>query len=72
MDYIVIILQIIRDLLGRLNPFKLLKTDYLASFREIWKQEAVVFRIGYLLGILGVIILIVVLVFMFWKASKGH
>lgn len=66
MEFLVIVVQILRDLLGNLNPFKLLKADYRASFRAVWEQEPAVFRMGYVLGILGVVALIAVLVLAIW------
>lgn len=67
MEFLAIVVQILRDLLDNLNPFKLLKADYRASFRAVWKQEPAVFRMGYVLGIIGMVVLIAVLVLGIWS-----
>ena len=58
MDLLVTIVQIVKDLLGSLNPFRLFERDYRASFRDLWREEPRVFRIGYVLGILGLLALL--------------
>ena len=58
MDLLVTIVQIVKDLLGSLNPLRLFKRDYRGSFREVWRQEPLVFRIGYILGTVGLLLLI--------------
>ena len=58
MDILVIIIQIIRDLLGSLNPLRLLGPKYRDSFRSLWRQESKIFRIGYFLGIIGLLLLL--------------
>jgi len=69
MDLLVTIVQIVKDLLGSLNPFRLFKRDYRGSFREIWRQEPFVFRIGYVLGAVGLLLLIALVVF--WLLRGG-
>jgi len=69
-EHLFVVLQGLLDLLGTLNPFKLLKADYRASFRAVWKQVPTVFRVGYVLGILGVIVLIAVLVLAIWSENS--
>ncbi len=69
MDLLISIIQIIKDLLGDLNPFRLVKRDYRASFRKLWLQEPRVFRIGYVLGALGLVALLGLLMFAVWRRN---
>ena len=66
MDLLVTVVQIIKDLLGGLNPFHLFKRDYQAPFFNLWLQESRVFRIGYALGVLGLLVLLGLLAFAAW------
>ena len=66
MDLLITIVQIVKDLLGSLNPFRLFKRDYRASFRDLRRQQPRVFRIGYVLGMLCLLVLLVLL------ALVGH
>ena len=58
MEILVVVVQIVKDLLGSLNPLRLFRRDYRASFGETWKQEPRIVRIGYVLGILGLVVLL--------------
>lgn len=69
MDLLVTIIQIAKDLLGSLNPFRLFKRDYRSSFLKVWRQEPLVFRIGYVLGAVGLLLLIALAVF--WLLRGG-
>lgn len=69
-DLLVIIAQLIKDLLGSLNPLRLFKRDYRASFREIWKRESIVLKLGYVVGIVGLLVLVGVLVLFAWHFYK--
>ena len=70
MDLLITIVQIVKDLLGSLNPFRLFKRDYRASFRDLWQQEPRVFRIGYVLGILGLLVLLAVVALAVWRGGR--
>ena len=61
LELLVTIVQIVKDLLGSLNPVRLLGKAYRSSFRQTWREEPVVFRIGYVVGTLGLIVLIALL-----------
>lgn len=71
MDLLVTIVQIVKDLLGSLNPFRLLGSDYRASFRNLWQQESWTFRAGYVLGILGLLVLLGALALVAWRYVGG-
>jgi hypothetical protein len=71
MDLLVTIVQIVKDLLGSLNPFRLFKGDYRASFRDLWRQEPRVFRIGYVLGILGLLVLLALVALVVWRGARA-
>ena len=58
MGLLITIVQIVKDLLGSLNPVRLFKRDYRASFRDLWRQEPRVFRIAYVLGMLCLLVLL--------------
>ena len=64
MDLIVIIAQVVKDLLGSLNPFRLVNSGYRIAFREHWHRSGVILRAGYVLGLVGLIVLI-------WVACLG-
>ena len=57
------------NLLGSLNPLRLFKRDYRASFRGVWQQEPRVFRIGYVLGAIVLMILFALAVFVLWRSA---
>jgi hypothetical protein len=69
-DLLVIIAQLVKDLLGSLNPLRLFKRNYRASFREVWKHESIVLKLGYVVGIIGLLVLIGVLVLFAWQGYK--
>ena len=69
MDLLVTIAQIVKDLLGSLNPIRLFKRDYRASFRDLWWQEPRVFRIGYVLGIFGLLVLLALVALAVWRGA---
>lgn len=71
MDLFVTIIQIVKDLLGSLNPFRLFRRDYRGSFWEVWRQEPLVFRIGYVLGAIGLLVLIALAVFWFLRSTQA-
>ena len=67
MDLLVTIIQIVKDLLGSINPFRLFGRDYRSSFRDLWRQASRVFRIGYVLGILGLLVLLGLVALAVWS-----
>lgn len=69
MDLLVTIIQIVKDLLGSLNPLRLFGRDYRAAFRNLWRQESHVFRIGFFLGLLGLLILLGLVALTVWSAA---
>jgi hypothetical protein len=71
MDLLVTIVQIVKDLLGNLNPFRLFRRDYRASFRALWQQEPRVFRVGYALGVLGLLVLLALVLLVFWRGARA-
>lgn len=71
MDLLVTIVQIVKDLLGSLNPLRLFKGDYRASFRDLWRQESRVFRIGYVLGIFGLLVLLALIALAIWRGVSA-
>lgn len=70
MDLLVTVVQIVKDLLGNLNPFRLFRRDYRASFRDLWRQEPRVFRIGYVLGVVGLLVLLALVLLAFWRGAR--
>ena len=70
MDLLVTIVQISKDLLGSLNPLRLFRRDYRASFRQVWQPESRVFRIGYVLGALGLLALLALAAFVLWRSTR--
>jgi len=71
MDLLVTIVQIVKDLLGSLNPFRLLGPDYRVSFRNLWRQESRIFRVGYVLGALGLLVLLGLVALLAWQYVKA-
>jgi len=69
MDLLVTIVQIVKDLLGSLNLFRLFERDYRASFRDLWREESRVFRIGYVIGILGLLALLALVALLIWGGT---
>jgi hypothetical protein len=67
MDLLVVIAQLIKDLLGNLNPLRLFRRSYRASVRDLWRQEPRVFRLGYVLGTLGLIAVLALVGFVLWR-----
>lgn len=67
MDLIVIIVQVIKDLLGNVNPFRLLNSGYRAAVREHWSRSRLIHRIGYVLGIIGATVLALVALLGIWQ-----
>jgi len=59
MELFIVIAQIIKDLLGSLNPFRLISRTYRRQFSDLWKEEGRIFRIGY---VIGAILLMLILV----------
>ena len=51
MDLLVVVIQIIKNLLGSLNPFRLFRRDYRATLLNVWKQGSLVSRVGYVPGL---------------------
>jgi hypothetical protein len=70
MDLLVTIVQIVKDLLGSLNPLRLFSRDYRASFRGVWQREPRVFRVGYVLGALGLLALLALAAFLLWRGMR--
>ena len=70
MDLLLTIVQIVRDLLCSLSPFRRFKRDYRASFSDLWQQEPRVFRIGYVLGILGLLVLLALVALAVWRGAR--
>jgi len=71
MDLLVVIAQLVKDLLGSLNPLRLFKHEYRASFCEVWKRESLVLKIGYVVGAVGLLALIALLLFAAWHGYKN-
>ena len=71
MELLVSIVQIVKDLIGSLNPLRLFNRDYRASFRDLWQQEPLVFRIGYVLGGLGLLAVLALAVFTLWRSGPS-
>ncbi len=69
MDLLVTIIQIVKDLLGSVNPLRLFRRDYRDSFWKVWGQEPLVFRIGYVLGAISLFVLIALAVFWFLRGT---
>lgn len=65
MELLVIILQIIKDLLGNLNPFRLISQPYRRQFLNLWRKERWVFRIGYIIGSILLIVILLSLLLLF-------
>ena len=59
MELLAIIAQVLKDLLGSLNPFRLISPPYRRQFVDLWKEEGWVFRIGYVIG--GILLILVLL-----------
>jgi hypothetical protein len=70
MDLLVVIAQLVKDLLGNLNPFRLFRRDYRASFHDLWERESRVARAGYVLGTVGLLILLAVVAFAVWQGYR--
>lgn len=70
MDLLIVIAQLVKDLLGSLNPFKLLNKSYRARMRELWRQESVVSKIGYVIGIFLLLVLLAMGILMVLKAIR--
>ena len=70
MDLLITIVQIVKDLLGSLNPFRLFKRDYRASFRDLGRQEPRVFRIAYVLGMLCLLVLLALVALAVWRDAR--
>lgn len=71
MDLLVTIVQIVKDLLGSLNPFRLFRPDYRGSFRKVWRREPFVFLIGYVLGTIGLLVLVALVIFWFLRGTQA-
>lgn len=67
MDLLFTIVQIVKDLLGSLNPFRLLSQNYRVSFRNLWRQESWTIRVGYVLGVLGLLVLFGLVASFAWR-----
>jgi len=70
MDLLVVIAQVVKDLLGNLNPFKLLNKSYRARMRDLWRQESAISKIGYVLGMLFFLTLLTVGVLLIFKTTQ--
>jgi hypothetical protein len=66
MDLIAIVVQVLKDLLGPLNPLLLFRSEYRARFCAVWREEGLVFRVGYVLGVLGLAALVSVAGLWLW------
>jgi hypothetical protein len=71
MDLLVTIVQIVKDLLGSLKPLRLVSTDYRTSFRNLWRQESRIFRVGYVMGALGLLILLGLVALLAWRYIRA-
>lgn len=69
MDLLVILLQVVKDLLGNLNPLKLFSRDYRRRFGSIWNEEGLIFRLGYVVGVIFVLIFLIGLVFLIFRQA---
>lgn len=67
MDLLVSVIQIVKDLLGALNPFRLVRRGSRTRFLEVWKHEPMVFRIGYVLGSIGLLALLLLAGYYMWS-----
>lgn len=72
MDLLAIIVQVVKDLLGNLNPFKLVSQSYRRQIVDLWQKEGWVFKIGYVIGgVLLVLLLLSLLLLAFhWATEK--
>ncbi|PTQ66545.1 hypothetical protein C8R26_14811 [Nitrosomonas oligotropha] len=50
MDLLLLIVQVIKDLLGSFNPCKLISPSYRREFLNLWQKEIWIFKIGYIVG----------------------
>jgi hypothetical protein len=71
MELLVSIVQIVKDLLGSLNPLRLFNRDYRAWFRDVWQEERLVFRIGYVLGAFGLLALLALVALAIWRGVRA-
>jgi hypothetical protein len=62
MDFLIIIVQVIRDLLSSLNPFKIFGKDQANSFRSTWKTESKLSHIAFIIGVLLLTLFLAILV----------
>ena len=65
MELLAIILQIIKDLLGNLNPLRLISQSYRRQFLNLLQQERWVFSIGYIIGSIFLIVILLSLLLLF-------
>lgn len=70
MDLLVVIAQIVKDLLGNLNPLRLFERAYRTSFRDVWQSESIVLKIGYVVGVIALVFLGAVLLLAAWQGLK--
>ena len=71
MELLVSIVQIVKDLLGSLNPLRLFNRDYRLWFRDVWQEERLIFRIGYVLGAFGLVVLLALLMLAIWRGVRA-
>ena len=71
MELLVSIVQIVKDLLGSLNPFRLFNRDYRVWFRDVWQEERLLFRIGYVLGAFGLVVLLALVMLAIWRGVRA-
>ena len=71
MELLVSIVQIVKDLLGSLNPLRLFRRDYRVWFRNLWQEEPLVFRIGYVLGAFGLLVLLALVALAIWRGVRA-
>ena len=67
MELLISIVQIVKDLLGSLNPLRLFRRDYRVWFRSLWHEESLIFRIGYVLGAFGLLVLLALVALAIWR-----
>lgn len=72
MELLAIIVQVVKDLLGNLNPFKLVSQSYRRQFADLWQKEGWVFKIGYVIGgaLLVLLLLSLLLLALHWVTEK--
>lgn len=70
MELFVIVAQLVKDLLGDLNPFRLLNRKYRNQAATTLKSEPPIIKLGYAVGITLLLVLVGLLVLYLFAAAK--